>query len=64
MSVELPIRLLSVFETFCISHCFNSYEDMEKWLDEKKLELVGSYQVGNYLCCIAALKGLKSEQVL
>ena len=48
------------------------YDDMDykkcvdylRWLDEKKLELVGSYQVGNYLCCIAALKGLKSEQVL
>lgn len=64
MEVELPIRLLSVFETYVISHCFKTYEDMEKLIEKEGLELVAAYQVENYMCCIAAKKGLKSESIL
>lgn len=54
-NVELPIRLTSVFPTWSIFHCFTTYNDMEKWLDERKLHLVSATQVGEYLCCIATI---------
>ena len=54
-NVGLPIRLTSVFRTWAIFHCFATYDDMEKWLDERKLHLVSATQVGEYLCCVATI---------
>ena len=62
--VSLPIRLISIFPTWAITHCFNRYEEMEQWLEERKLELKKVYQVGEYLCCIAASENTKVEEVL
>ena len=61
---ELPIRLISVFKNFTISNCFKEYEDMEKWMDSKKLELVSSYQLGDYICCLAATEDVSKEKLI
>ena len=63
-AVENPIRLTSIFETWCITHCFKTYEEMEEWLKKEKLELKAAYKVGKYLCCIAGQEGVEVEKVL
>ena len=62
-NVQYPIRCLTFFPTFSISNCFNHYEELEKWLDEKKLVLIKSFQVGDFLCCICAVPELKVEDL-
>lgn len=62
--VERPITLRSIFPTWTISHLFKTYEDMEKWMDERKLTLVSSVQVGEYLCCLAKSEDVEKVEIV
>lgn len=62
--VEYPIILQSIFSTWTISHHFKYYEDLEKWLDERKLTLTFSAQIGEYLVCIAKASDVPDMEIL
>lgn len=62
--VERPILLQSIFPTWTIAHHFKYYEDLEKWIEERKLSLIFSAQVGEYLVCIAKASDVPDMEIV
>lgn len=64
-AVQLPIRLLSIFPTWAITHCFKNEEQLQAWLDERKLTIVSIVRCDNYLSVTAVSPEIKNvERIL
>ena len=62
-NVQYPIKVVTFYPTYSITNAFSDYEDFDKWLTEKKLNLVKSFQIGEFICCICAVPELKAEDL-
>lgn len=64
-NVELPIRLLSIFPSWAITHCFRNEDELQKWVDERKLNIVSIIRCDNYLSVTAVCPDIKNiERIL
>lgn len=61
-AVELPIRLTSIFPTWAIFHCFRNEEELQRWLEERKLTIVSITRCDNYLSITAVSDDIKNVE--
>ena len=65
MSVERPIRVISIFPTWTIHHCFNTEAQLENWVEEKDLNIISIIKCGEYLVVTAVdKKVVEVERIL
>lgn len=65
MATNFPIRLLSIFPTFAVTHCFKNENELQQWIDEKKLEIISIVRCGDVLSITAVTQSITDiEKIL